>query len=132
MSKINVVIAYANTLLEAGIKSILSSIDNIGKIYSAYDEEKCNYIIRKFEGKLIIIINEKNALSSPLINSIKSKNPDVRILLISDKSQIDTSEYNIEGFLTTDCDEEEIRDAILSIMQGEKIFCNKVISVIKR
>tara|TARA_B100000683_G_scaffold97216_1_gene96012 strand:- start:1379 stop:2008 length:630 start_codon:yes stop_codon:yes gene_type:complete len=127
LKKINVLIAFGNTLIEAGIKSILIKIDTIQNIYCSNEEERCNDIINKYDCKLLIIFNEHNRISSLIVNRLKSKNKELKILLISDQYFDNSSDYQIDGFLTTDCDDEEIREAINSINSGQKVICNKVI-----
>jgi DNA-binding NarL/FixJ family response regulator len=39
-------------------------------------------------------------------------------------------EKGVNGFLTRECDEDEIKHAVFSISKGEKFYCNKVLDII--
>ena len=65
---------------------------------------------------------------------LKTRNPSVHILVISqdnDKKNIyQAIDYGVLSFLTKECDQEEILNAIFATAKGQKFLCHKVIDII--
>ena len=65
---------------------------------------------------------------------MKSVSPKTNILIISSDENRDTIHFILENgvnsFLTKDCDETEIRNAIYATAKGEKFFCGKILDII--
>ena len=114
--------------MDAGIRAIVTSMHDQSNIYSASNEEEINNIIKQKKCTLSIVINEENSIKKDLCLKIKRKNENVKILLITETSNISISEYKVDGILTSDCDEIEIKEAINSIINGKTVYCNKVLN----
>ena len=114
--------------MDAGLRAIVTSMDNQSNIYSASNEAECNNIIEDKKCSLLIVLNVEGSIKKDLCLNIKRKNDTVKILLITETNNMSISEYKVDGILTSDCDEEEIKDAITSIVNGKTVYCNKVLN----
>ena len=114
--------------MDAGIRAIISSMFEKPNVYSAYSEEECNNIIKKRNCSFLIVINEDGSQKNDLCRNIKHNHNGIKILLITETNKISLSEFKVDGILTSDCDEEEIKEAINSIIIGKTVYCNKVLN----
>ncbi|MEQ9423462.1 MAG: response regulator transcription factor [Cyclobacteriaceae bacterium] len=68
------------------------------------------------------------------IDRIKEACPKARLLVVSsdeDKSMIhDVLERGVNSFLTKECNQTEIKNAIYATAKGEKFFCGKILDII--
>ncbi len=130
LSNLKVIHADARVLTKVGMKSILSKIGikevvAVGSEVALYKEIK-----EKGADLLIIDYNQKDFFSIENIFSIQNNYPNIKILVVSsDLEQIrilKVLESGVNSFLTKECSEEEIIDAVVSLTKGGKFFCNKV------
>jgi DNA-binding NarL/FixJ family response regulator len=81
----------------------------------------------------LLIINDIN-VGKELISDIRKKNSDLPILLIADtinpSGVLKTINSGIQGFLTKECDGDEIIHAIHALIKGERFFCNNVLNIL--
>ena len=84
----------------------------------------------------IVIINPSrdSNFSEKSLDHLQNDFPQQKILIFSDvKSEsivLQTLEKGIQGYLTFECDEDEIIHAIFAIYKGEKFYCNKVLDIV--
>jgi DNA-binding NarL/FixJ family response regulator len=72
--------------------------------------------------------------SSETAVKLKEQYPKQKVLIISDTQEqanvLKILEKGVQGYLTRQCDEDEIIHAIFAIAKGEKFYCNKVLDII--
>lgn len=83
---------------------------------------------------LVIDYISTEHVSIDSFKKVKKKFPELKTLVISDdndKARIQSIiKTGIKGFLTKSCSKKEILEAIDSIRDGGKFFCNKVVDII--
>ncbi len=83
---------------------------------------------------LIIDYNKVSDFSISDFLKIHQIQPDLNIIAISDythkKEVLQAIEYGVLSFVTKDCDEREIVDAVIATAKQEKFFCNKVLDLV--
>jgi DNA-binding NarL/FixJ family response regulator len=127
--------ANANVLMSNGLKAILSKGGGIDRIENAKSEEELMEKLRSEKFDLLIIdpLSAEN-YQTETPSRVREKHPQQRILIISDiKSSgpvLKILEKGVQGYLTWQCDEDEIIHAIFAIAKGEKFYCNKVLDII--
>ncbi|MBK7641289.1 MAG: response regulator transcription factor [Bacteroidetes bacterium] len=132
---INIIIAENQYLIRQGLKGILSKEKKINVLDEASNEKE---LLHSLENKLpdIIVIDyfQPNHFSIHTMESVFKKNKNIKFLVITSDVSRDNIYRAIESgalsFLTKECDEEEILNAINSISKGEKFICHKIIDII--
>ncbi|MFO7444720.1 MAG: response regulator transcription factor [Ignavibacteriaceae bacterium] len=132
---INVVIADPVFLVREGLKKTFernNKINLAGEIKSRQEfwnklsDSKPDILITDFDYDNFIDIDE--------MLSVFDKLPDTNIVVISNHSNkeniIKVIKNGVLGFLTKECNGDEIIRAVNSVSNGEKFFCNKVLDVI--
>ena len=131
---IEVAIADRNYLSREGLKRIVENtkIKLTGEIKSSSE-----FLVKINELKpdiLILNSNLEKIVSRSELFKIKHFSPDTKILIISDCREngkiLNTIKLGPIGYLTEECNSEEILKAIYSVSKGEKFFCNKILDVI--
>lgn len=132
---IKIVIADAQYLIRIGLKNLLSAIKDFKIIGEATNsEELCKQV--KEQQPDVVIFDYNNAKSFLLedIEMVKKISPKTNFLIISsdeNKANIyKVIELGALGFLTKECDKEEIIGAIYATAKNEKFLCHKVIDII--
>ncbi len=131
----NIIIADPNYLIREGFKSIVNSnisfnitgeITNNFELWPQIESKKPDLLVVDYSLPNFIKIDEL-----PKVNEISEK---TKMMVISDDRNKDNIlkaiNYGVTGFLSKQCEKEEIIKAILTIDKGEKFFCNKFLDVI--
>lgn len=127
--------ANSNTLVRAGLKAILSKGGGVDHLGEATDSKGVFQSIVTDLPDLLIIDSDQNEFAKDdVLGKVRLAYPDLKTLVISDENDhtkiIKVVESGVQGYLTRECDEDEIINAIFAIHGGEKFYCNKVINVI--
>jgi len=135
MNDLKILHANSNVLMANGLNTILQKGGGIESITIARSEEALFSLLEKEQFDLIVIdpiSTELFSIESAL--RLREKFPHQKTLIIS---EIDTPskvlqilEKGVQGYLTRQCDEAEVRHAIFAIAKGEKFYCNKIIDII--
>lgn len=125
-------------LIRSGIKqSLLSKFSKL-KIHEAETIAEANNILCNNQIDLVFLdINLPDGNGIEYLNKIKSKNSKQKVIILSmynDEELIQAAiEAQVDGYLTKDCDEEEIQLAITSAFKGRRYLSRSVLeAVIKR
>jgi DNA-binding NarL/FixJ family response regulator len=118
-----------------GLNTILQNGGGIDSIENSKNETELFLKLNSSTFDLLIIDPLVDGyFSVESIKKIKTKFPEVKILIISDTSSSEDVfkilENGIEGFLTRQCDNDEITHSIFAVAKGEKFYCNKVLDII--
>lgn len=133
--KVRVVVADAQVLCRVGLCQVLRSERNIEIIDEAVDAEELLTITAKKKPDLVIVdYNQPGHFDAKIVGQVKQVSPDTELLVISSDDRRDriyqVLEAGVNTFLTKQCDEEEIMDAIRATIKGDKFFCHKILDLI--
>lgn len=121
--------------MRSGLQALAKKGGGISKIHSVGTEGELKEALEVDEWDVIIIDPHKeNGFSPAAVINLKVNYPDAKILVISDVHDevtvLNLLEKGTHGYLTYECDEDEITHAIFAIGKGEKFYCNKVLDII--
>ncbi|MEQ8908528.1 MAG: response regulator transcription factor [Vicingaceae bacterium] len=127
--------ANANVLMVNGLSTILSKGGGIDQIDVASTEKDLFEQLEAGKYDLVVLDPDAQGYFNPnTATELKSRYPDQKILIISDTVQqtevLKILEKGVQGYLTRQCDVDEITHAIFAIAKGEKFYCNKVLDII--
>ena len=98
------------------------------------ESEVCNCIEQKDYDLVVMDPLSGPNFSLEIAQRLIAGHPNQKFLIISevDNTQLTLRilEKGVNGFLTRECDEDEIKHAVFSIAKGEKFYCNKVLDMI--
>ncbi len=108
--------------------SVKSVVSNKTELFDSIDEEYPDLIIIDYDQPDSFYIED--------IPAIFQKYPDINLLIISgDQNEgniRETINFGIKGFLTKKCREDELRNAIETIMKGGRFFCESVVDILMK
>lgn len=127
--------ANANILMANGLNALIYKGGGVDKLYVCKNEKELFKQLSAESFDLVII----DPLASGYFTAstsmkIKEIYPQQKVLIISDiehpREVLSILEKGVQGYLTRQCDEDEIIHAIFAIAKGEKFYCNKVLDII--
>jgi two-component system invasion response regulator UvrY len=135
MSGKKLLIADSETLAYQGLRAILGKGGGIDAIKWCEDESEMLTMLPSFEPDIITIdYTQHPFFSIDSVRKIRVFAPKVKIMIISTDSQLTTiSEalrLGVEGYLTRQCDEDEIIHSVFSVLKNEKFYCNKIVNIL--
>lgn len=133
MSKTSVLIADNQYLIRIGLKHLLSAQEEIEVVGECRNEKE---LLEKLSNSLPDVVitdhTQKGKFDENTILKIKEVSPSTNILIISAdknrKSIYQVLENGITGFLTKECIDKEILDAIAATAKNERFYCNRVMN----
>jgi len=130
--KARIVLADAQYLIRFAIRQLLARHDKFDVIGEADHEDQLVEMARREEPDLIIFdYNQPDDFGLTTIDRLRKNAPQSRLMVISGddhkESMFQALESGVQSFLTKNCDEEEIIDAINASIKGEKFYCTQVI-----
>ncbi len=134
MKEIRVGIADAHFVVREGMKYILSREKNIQLVGECKDGKGIPKLLKQGLDVLIFDYDHADYISFEDLQKVFRVSPDTCVLIISahtDQPSVNRlMRQDIKGFLSKECDEDEILDAIQAIAKGDKFFCNKILDVV--
>ena len=133
---IPIVIADAQFLIRRGLKDVLHNEADKFRIVAEVtnEEDLFKVIIEDNPGVVIIDYNQPDHFSIETVFRIKEISPYTGIMIISsddDRSNIyHAVENGINSFITKQCDDKEIIDAVIATSRKEKFFCHRILEII--
>ena len=132
---IKISIADSQYLTRKGLKQVLSQRNGFLVIGEVSDEaELLKQISTNPPNVLILDYNQPRHFTPDTITKVKTAAPETEVLVISadeEKERIyDVIQQGVNCYITKECDEIEILDAIEAAQRGTKFFCNKVLDFI--
>lgn len=133
--RISVLHANSNALMHYGILKVCGKGGGFDKIVQVYNAEDLFNALKTAEYDVIVVDPRKeHGFGMDTVLKVQDTFNKQRILIISDVSDEDKVlqilERGVQGYLTYECDEDEIIHAIFSISKGEKFYCNKVLDIV--
>ncbi len=133
MKKINIVVGDAQFLIRCGLEQLISAhssfelkeqVDKRQGVLRAADTYKPDVVILDYLSK---------GFGLELLQEIKQVSPETNILIISSdlfRGNIFKSiELGANSFVTKNCSEQEIVNAIIATAKNERFFCNRILEV---
>lgn len=135
MPAIKIVIADAQYLIRLGLTCLLSKDERFRVVGEAGNSRELKQIISRTKPDVLIIdYNQPNYFDIDDLVSVKHTSPKTHALIISSDEDRDNIYKAIDAggisFLTKECDQEEIINAVLATSRGEKFICHKIIDII--
>ncbi len=135
--KVSIIIADSQYLTRLGLREVMGNEEKFHLTAEVTEEEQLLKELNDANDSIDVVIldyNQPDKFSPETIQKIKLHHPDINVLIISadnDKQRIyDVLENGVNNYLTKECDEEEIHDAIIAASRGERFFCTKVLDYI--
>jgi DNA-binding NarL/FixJ family response regulator len=133
---IKVIIADAQFLIRLALRTVIENNKfNIEIIGEANSFEALMLLASQNRPDVVLLdYTQKEGFSIENIKTLKKSFSKTNILIISS----DNNKYNIYkaidfggiGYLTKDCDQDEILNAIAAVAKGEKFMCHKIIDIV--
>jgi two-component system invasion response regulator UvrY len=132
---VKILIADHQYLSREGLKQALQAEKGFSVVAEAADHKELFRQVRKHKPDIVIIDYHQPEYFSPEdIASLKRSDPSTRILVISsdqNREQIfRVLDMGVKNFLTKECRQEEIIEALHATAAYEKFFCHRVIDLI--
>lgn len=133
--KPNIVLAQTNALIREGIKSVINNGETPFNTLEANSKQSLLKQLETPSVKLLIFgFSNSSDFNRDTYTKIKSIHNDLKTLIISNEQSknhiLPLLESDINGYLTDKCDLNEVTNAIKSILNGDKFFCNTMINVL--
>ncbi len=133
--KIQVAVADAQTLCRVGLCQVLSTAPDIEVAGQAGDAQSLLDLVDEKNIDVVIVdYNQPRFFDHNIVKDIKDRSPQTHMLVISSDERKERIYKVLEGgvnsFLTKQCDEQEILDAIAATAKGEKFYCHKILDLI--
>jgi len=130
-----IVIADPSFLAREGFKKILEGDSTYKIVGEIKNSRELWFKLSSLNPEILVLdYSDRNFLEVNDIIKIKDYAPSSRILVISnldDKQNIlNVIKQGALGYLTKECEAEEIFKALDAVSKGEKFFCSKVIDII--
>jgi DNA-binding NarL/FixJ family response regulator len=122
-------------LSRCGLASIIGSDSGIAPIEQARDEQEAvaHYEADKY-GLVVFSDLKASEIQKRLLKHIIQQDPKQKVLVIGEtenaREVLWLLEQGVDGYLTRECDRDEIIHAIYAIIKGERFFCNKVLNIL--
>ncbi len=122
-------------LSRCGLASIIGSDSGIAPIEHARDEQEAlaHYAADKY-GLVVFSDLKASEIQKRLLKHIIQQDPKQKVLVIGEtenaREVLWLLEQGVDGYLTRECDRDEIIHAIYAIIKGERFFCNKVLNIL--
>lgn len=134
-TKINLLIGDAQHLFRFGLKQLLQKKEDIEIIAEADNRKDLFAALIQHKPHVIVFDYDlPGYFTHEDVKDICYYAPSSKVLIISsDHNKMNiyqVLEYGVHGFLTKECNKEEIIRAIYATAKGEKFFCNKVLNVL--
>ena len=133
LKKINIVVGDSQYLVRSGLEGLINSQEEFKLLSEATTGSELVKLIRSVKPGVVILDYISSDFSLDVIRKIKQVSPEIKILVISS----DLSRENIfmaielgaNSFVTKNCSEEEIVNAIIATSKNERFFCNRILEV---
>ncbi len=132
---ISVILADSQYLIRLGLRHLVSKDKDIEVVAECGTGE--DLIAKTTELKPdVVILDYQNSghFDLPDIEKLYGVSPEIRVIVISSDDNKENIhkvlEYGVQSYLTKECDEDEIRSAIVATSKNQKFFCNKILDIL--
>ena len=132
---IKVMIADAHVLMREGVKQLLEYDGSIKVISEAADGVECLKILETVTPDILLLdINMPNKNGIEVLEDIKNKNIDIKILILTVHNEIEyllrAVDIGVDGYILKDSESAELKKAINYIYNGENYIQPSLIPVL--
>ncbi|MBZ4664203.1 MAG: Two-component response regulator [Caloramator sp.] len=132
---IKILIADDHTLIREGLEKIISLEENMKIEFKCRDgKEALEYILKNKIDVALLDINMPNLTGIDVLKNIKSKNIDIKTIILTVESDRNTLfeaiEVGADGYILKDSASDEIVEAINTVYSGEKYIDKSLVSLI--
>ncbi|HHM21470.1 MAG TPA: response regulator transcription factor [Bacteroidetes bacterium] len=133
MSNISVIIADSQCLVRVGLRHLLQQRPDCRVVAEATNEGQLMEAVRHQHPDLVVMdYNQPGRFTPATVALIKENFPNVKLLVISGddnkKNIYQVLENGVNSFLSKQCDEKEILDAVDATSRNEKYYCTNVLN----
>jgi len=134
-SAIKVILADSQYLIRMGLRSLITQDNHIEIVGESKSGDELLEMIKKHQPDVVTLDYKSNGtFNLEIIREIRLLSPATNVLIVSSDENRErifkAIEYGINSFVTKECSEQEIRNAIIATSKNEKFFCNKILDVI--
>ncbi len=135
-SSIKIILADAQYITSVGLRYLISQTENLSVVDVVSDYSELEKSVELNQPDLIILdYNQPHSFYIEDIDKFSHTYPKVNILIISAD---DTSKSirqvmksaGVKGFLTKECREDELNNAIEAILKGGRFYCETVVDIL--
>lgn len=135
MKKITIIVVDDHQIFREGIELILNQFDFIDTILSASNGKEYIDILNKITPDVVLMDINMPVLSGIEATKISKKNyPDIKIIALSMHTDFEyysqITNAGVDGFITKDTSKEELKTAILKVLNNENFFSQKLLQKI--
>ncbi len=133
MEKLSVVLADSQYLIRVGLRHILNTLPECEIAGEATNERDLLELLQQRKPAILVLdYNQPGRFSTETIYKARKTSPNTNILIISadeEKSSIyQVLESGVNSYLSKQCDQKEIIDAVYALGKGEKFYCTNVLN----
>ncbi len=130
-----IILADSNELTLAGLRAILSVVDNVEIVGDARTQDELIDMLSTFEVDVVLVDFTANDFTIDLISDIAIQYPNINILAITPEQSanvlVDALKLGVTSYVKKDCSINEIIDAVKETSQGNKFFCGQIVETIQ-
>jgi len=132
MGRKSIILADEQYLIRLAMRQLLQDNANFEIQAEAFDTESLfEELHAKMPDTVIIDYNQQDSFGFEVLPRLKREFPAINIMIVTDdddkQSIYRVLEFGVNSFLTKNCDEHEIMDALKALSRGEKFFCTRII-----
>ncbi|HVA99217.1 MAG TPA: response regulator transcription factor [Bacteroidia bacterium] len=132
MKNIKIIIAGNNYLLRKGLESVINDCVDFELITEAQQKDELFEKLKLYQTSVLIIDFSNSFFKTEIIIQLKKKYPSLNLLGINTlqaKNAISQAlELGVVNYLLTDCDKDEITEAIYKTASEEKFLCGQIVN----
>ena len=132
---ITIALADSQYLVRLGLRHILEGSGQFSISFEAPNQDILLEKLRRQQVQVLILDHRQpNRFDENTILAVKEVSPQTNILIISNDDNrhniYQVLENGVNSFLTKECDETEILDAVMATAKNERFFCSKILNYI--
>ncbi|MCB0522180.1 MAG: response regulator transcription factor [Lewinellaceae bacterium] len=133
MNTVTAIIADSQYLIRVGLRHILDAMPSVEVVGEACHERQLVDLLKKYQPSIVVLdYDQEDKFSPETVEKIRKFSPCTNVLVISgddDKKTIyQVLESGVSSYLSKQCDEKEIMDAVMATSKGEKFYCTNVLN----
>ncbi len=131
---IRILIVDRSTIVRKGLNCLLSDVNGVEIVGECSEREEMDEQVLLKNPDVVIVDTYTLKVTVTEINRVKKTNPNIKFLAItgfqSKEGFQKTLDDGVTSFLLTECDKEEIIEAIERTHNGERFLCGKIVEVL--
>ena len=133
MNTTSIIVADSQYLIRVGLRHIIEEHPSFRIVSEVINEGQLSEQLKQYLPTIVVLdYNQPDCFSPDTIHKIRAISPKTKVLVISadnDKPTIyQVLESGVSSYLSKQCEEKEIWDAIVATAKGEKFYCTNVLN----